>query len=152
MARGDCEEFAILLAVIYQGAGYRSAVAFSPGHAAALLYLPGYQGANQIFALDGEPGWIWLEATGSTNRFGWFPVGQVERPILAYELSPDEHLPLWQPPDEDVPPPDPDPEPTPEPAPSRTRHIGGIFLAIVIVSAVMGLVIVLARTSARRRG
>jgi len=146
IARGDCEEFGVLLAVMYQGAGYRSAVVISPHHVAAMILLPGYQDANVVFEVDGEAGWIWLEATANTNQFGWFPVGQIEW-VRFYELS-DEHLPLWQPPDEDEPP----PEPKPEPAPSRTRHIGGVILPIVIVSAVIGLVILLVRTSARRRG
>lgn len=148
-AHGDCEEFAILLAVMCQGAGYRSAIVISPNHAAALLYLPGYQRANQILTLGEESGWIWLEATGNTNRLGWFPVGQIEQPMQGYELS-HEHLPLWQPPDEEVLPTEPEPEP--EPAPSKTRHIGGIILAIVIVSAVTGLVVLLGRKSARRGG
>lgn len=143
IAHGDCEEYAVLLAVMYQGAGYRSAVVIWPGHSAALLYLPGYERANVIFTLNEEPGWIWLEATGSTNPFGWFPVGQAQQPILAYELSPDEeYLPLWE----------GEAPPRPELRPSKTRHVGGIILAIVIVSAFLGLAILLGRRGARRSG
>lgn len=95
-ASADCEEYALLLAVMYQGAGYRSGIVVCPGHAAAILYLPEYQRANQVFTLNGVPGWIWLEATGNNNPFGWFPEGQVEEPIIGYELSPNEHLPLYK--------------------------------------------------------
>ena len=96
-AYADCEDYALLLAVMYQGAGYRSGIILCPGHAAATLYLPEYQKANMVFTLNGVRGWIWLEATGNNNPFGWFPKGQVEKPILGYELSPDEHLPLYKP-------------------------------------------------------
>jgi hypothetical protein len=89
LASGDCEDMAILLAIIYQGAGFRSAIADCPGHVGTLLYLPDYNKANRVFELDGEPGWIWCEATGSTNPLGWFPVGQLEGPILAYEIGPE---------------------------------------------------------------
>ena len=96
-ASADCEEHALLLAVMYLGAGYRAGITLSPGHLAAILYMPEYERANEVFTLGGDRGWIWLEATGNTNPFGWFPKGQVETPILGYEVSPDEHLPLFQP-------------------------------------------------------
>jgi len=118
-AHGDCEEFAVLLAVVYQGAGYRSALAVWPGHSGALLHLPGYEGANQVFELNGEPGWIWLEATGKTNPFGWYPVGQAKKPVLLHEMS-DKHLPLWQPPEKEELPPTPTPTPAPPPVPTPT--------------------------------
>ena len=76
VAYGDCEDMAILLAVMYQGAGYRSAIAAmwdgeGSGHVAPFVYLPGYQKAEN-WTIDGERGWIWAEATGSTNPFGWY--------------------------------------------------------------------------------
>ncbi len=52
---GDCEDTAVLLAVMYKGAGYRSAIAVGPGHTAALVYLPDYNKATVIFDLEGEP-------------------------------------------------------------------------------------------------
>ncbi|MFC1984353.1 transglutaminase family protein, partial [Chloroflexota bacterium] len=70
---GDCEDSAVLLAVMYKGAGYRSAIAVGSGHTAALVYLPGYNKATAIFELDGEAGWIWAEATGRNNPLGWVP-------------------------------------------------------------------------------
>ena len=67
---GDCEDSAILLAVMYKGAGYRSAIAIAPGHTAAMVYLPEYKkGSN--FKMDGEEGWFWAEATGRRNTLGW---------------------------------------------------------------------------------
>ena len=96
-ASGDCEEHALLLAVMYLGAGYRAGIALSPGHLAAILYLPEFERANEVFTLNGDEGWIWLEATGNNNPLGWFPRGQVEGPILAYEISPEEHIPFYQP-------------------------------------------------------
>ena len=95
-ASADCEEYALLLAVMYQGAGYRSGIVLCPGHTAAILHLPKYEKANMSFTLNGAPGWIWLEATGNNNPFGWFPKGQVKEPILGCEIFPDEHLPLYQ--------------------------------------------------------
>ena len=86
-ASSDCEEMAILLAIMYQGAGYRSAIVDCASHVGVMVYLPGYEKANVVFELDGEPGWVWAEATGNTNRFGWFPQGQIEGPMLAYEIS-----------------------------------------------------------------
>ncbi len=48
---GDCEDSAVLLAVMYRGAGYRSAIAVGPGHTAALVYLPEYNKAAMVFEL-----------------------------------------------------------------------------------------------------
>jgi len=76
-ALGDCEDYAILLATMYKGAGYRSAIAVvkfkKGGHIAALVYLPGYQKANRFLTVDGETGWVWAEATGRNNDLGWAP-------------------------------------------------------------------------------
>ena len=104
IAYGDCEEFAVLLAVMYLGAGYRSALVIFPGHSAVLLYLPDYGKENLPLKLEGEPGWIWAEATGSTNPLGWAPVGQMGEPVLAHEITAEEYLPLWQAPEEELPP------------------------------------------------
>ena len=99
IANGDCEEFAVLQAVMYQGAGFRSAIIICPGHVAVLVHLPGYGKAMRL-KLEGEPGWVWAEATAKTNTFGWFPKELLQGPILGREVFPDEHLDLWQPPDE----------------------------------------------------
>jgi len=86
IARGDCEDMTILLAVIYKGAGYRSAIVLPPGHAAALVYIPEYKKAN-LLTLDDEAGWVWAEATGRNNRFGWIPDEYRGERLAAYEVS-----------------------------------------------------------------
>lgn len=84
---GDCEDSAVLLAVMYKGAGYRSAIMVGPGHTAALVYLPDYNKATAIFELEGEPGWVWAEATGRNNPLGWVPKEFVNDRLAAYEIS-----------------------------------------------------------------
>ncbi len=90
--RGDCEDSAILLAVLYKAAGFRSAIVLAPGHAAALVHLPGYNKAAHTLTLEGEEGWVWLEATGDTNAFGWFAPSLADKPMAARELT-EEGLP-----------------------------------------------------------
>ena len=84
---GDCEDSAVLLAVMYKGAGYRSAIVVGPGHTAALVYLPGYKKASVVFEVEGEPGWVWAEATGRNNPLGWAPKEFVNVEMAAYEIS-----------------------------------------------------------------
>ena len=85
-ARGDCEDSTLLLAVMYQGAGFRSAISIAPGHTAALVYLPEYKKSTS-FELAGESGWIWAEATGKNNPLGWVPKELVNAEIAAYEIT-----------------------------------------------------------------
>ena len=84
---GDCEDSAVLLAVMYKGAGYRSAIVIGKGHTATLVYLPDYKKATAIFALKGEPGWVWAEATGKNNHLGWVPKEFVNVKLASYEIS-----------------------------------------------------------------
>jgi len=84
---GDCEDNAILLAVIYKAAGFRSAIVLTKGHAAALVYLPDYNKTARVLTLEGETGWVWAEATGSTNDLGWFAPSLVDEFMVARELS-----------------------------------------------------------------
>lgn len=84
---GDCEDSAVLLAVMYKGAGYRSAIALGDGHTAALVYLPDYNKATAVFELDGEPGWVWAEATGKNTPLGWVPKEFINTRIAAYEVG-----------------------------------------------------------------
>jgi hypothetical protein len=86
VAYGDCEDSAVLLAVMYKGAGYRSAIAVGPGHTAALVHLPEYNKAS-AFKLEGEPGWVWAEATGKNNPLGWAPEDIINDGLAAYEIS-----------------------------------------------------------------
>jgi hypothetical protein len=84
---GDCEDSAVLLAVMYKGASYRSAIVVASGHTASLVYLPDYSQATVIFELDGEPGWIWAEATGRNNTLGWVPKDFINAKLAAYEIE-----------------------------------------------------------------
>ena len=87
VAYGDCEDYAVLLAVMYKGAGLRSAIALTSDHAAALVYVPEYKKASQILSVDGEHGWIWAEATGGNNPLGWMPEGYGEKVTEVRELE-----------------------------------------------------------------
>ncbi len=84
---GDCEDSAVLLAVICKGAGLRSAIAIGEGHTAALIYLPDYDEATAFFELSGETGWIWAEATGRDNPLGWVPREFLNTSVAAYEVT-----------------------------------------------------------------
>ena len=89
IAQGDCEDSAVLAAVMYKAAGYRSALVLMPGHVAAIVYLPEYRKAPRKLTLDGEEGWVWAEATGATNPFGWIPESLVSGGMIAREVSSD---------------------------------------------------------------
>ncbi|HEX78388.1 MAG TPA: transglutaminase domain-containing protein [Dehalococcoidia bacterium] len=87
LALGDCEDSAILLAVMYKAAGYRSAVVLAPGHLATLVYLPGYRKAARVLQIAGEEGWVWTEPTGRTNPFGWLPERYAAAQLVAREIT-----------------------------------------------------------------
>jgi len=86
-AHGDCEDYAILLAVMYKGAELRSAIVVASDHAAALVYLPGYKKTNQSLSINGDSGWIWAEATGGNNPLGWMPERYIGKQLGAYEIE-----------------------------------------------------------------
>jgi hypothetical protein len=98
VAHGDCEDYAVLLAVMYKGAGFRSAIVLAPEHAAALVYLPGYREANRSLSVNGEAGWIWAEATGGNNPLGWMPEEFLGTELEVYEVE-DEAITKGEPPD-----------------------------------------------------
>ncbi|MFQ6129837.1 MAG: transglutaminase domain-containing protein [Candidatus Hadarchaeaceae archaeon] len=85
-SRGDCEDYTILLAVMFRAAGFRSAVVLAPEHTAALVYLPDYPGANTYWDFKGEGGWVWAEGTGRTNPLGWTPPKLMRSDLHAYEI------------------------------------------------------------------
>jgi len=87
IAYGDCEDYAVLLAVMYKGAGYRSAIVLTTDHAAALVYLPDYRRANMSLSLDDESGWVWAEATGGNNHLGWMPERYMGAQLTACEVT-----------------------------------------------------------------
>ena len=84
---GDCEDSAVLLAVMYKGAGFRSAIVIGSEHTAALVYLPDYKKATAFFEMEGEPGWVWAEATGKNNPLGWVSKDFTSVELAAYEIS-----------------------------------------------------------------
>jgi len=84
---GDCEDMTVLLAVMYRAAGFRSAIVLPSGHTAVLVYLPEYNEATVFFELEGEPGWVWAEATGRNNPLGWAPEQYLDTEIAAYEIA-----------------------------------------------------------------
>jgi hypothetical protein len=96
---GDCEDSAIMLAVMYKGAGYRSAIAIAPGHTAAMVYLPELK-KGSIFTMNGEEGWIWAEATGRINPLGWVDKDLLDDDLFAYEIKDERvtHILPTQPP------------------------------------------------------
>jgi hypothetical protein len=94
---GDCEDSAVLLAVMYQGAGLRSAIAVGQEHTAALVYLPDYDKASAVFEMDGESGWVWAEATGSNNPLGWVPKEFINAEVAVYEIG-EEPIATQEPP------------------------------------------------------
>jgi predicted transglutaminase-like cysteine proteinase len=83
---GDCEDMTVLLAVMYKAAGFRSAIMLLSEHTAVLVYLPEYNEATAFFEMEGEPGWIWAEATGRNNPLGWAPEQYLDMEIPAYEI------------------------------------------------------------------
>jgi len=87
---GDCEDSAVLLAVMYKGAGYRSAIIIGEEHTATLVYLPDYTQASVLFELNGEPGWVWAEATGRNNPLGWTSKEYLDVELAAYEITGEE--------------------------------------------------------------
>ena len=87
LAQGDCEDSAVLLAVMYKAAGYRSAIVLMPSHVATLVYLPEYRKVPRKLTLAGEDGWVWLEATGATNPFGWLPESLMSEEMIAREVT-----------------------------------------------------------------
>jgi len=75
-AIGDCEDMAFLCGTIYVGAGFDAAIIDATDHCALLIWLPEFSNANVYWDLtnDGrDAGWIWVEATGSSNPLGWTP-------------------------------------------------------------------------------
>lgn len=114
---GDCEDSAVLLAVMYKGAGYRSAIAVGSDHTAALVYLPDYEKATAVFELEGEPGWVWAEATGKNNPLGWVPKELTGVKLAAYEIGEEEIV---------------SPEPSTAPSTTVAPKTGGTSLSVPI--------------------
>lgn len=99
-AVGDCEDLAFLCATIYAGAGFQAAILDAPGHVALLIWLPELPNANSYWDLpndDKDAGWIWVEATGSSNPLGWTPPDFQDGRWNAYAIDNLENLGTPQP-------------------------------------------------------
>lgn len=125
VAYGDCEDYAVLLAVMYKGAGLRSAIVLAPDHAATLVYLPEHKKANRILSINGESGWVWAEATGGNNHLGWMPERYMGDDLGVYEVE-DKAITEVEQPDK------PSTTVTPEGG-SRGIHISPFFIVIALM-------------------
>jgi predicted transglutaminase-like cysteine proteinase len=99
---GDCEDSAVLLAVMFKGAGYRSAIVIGEEHTASLVYLPNYTQAPVLFEINGEPGWVWAEATGRNNPLGWTSKEFIDVRLAAYEVTSEAVATTGPPPQSEV--------------------------------------------------
>lgn len=88
-AKGDCEDLAFLCGTIYVGAGFDAALVDAPGHVALLIWLPEFSNADYYWDInDGRgAGWIWVEATGSSNPLGWTPSDYEDGGWTAYPIA-----------------------------------------------------------------
>ncbi len=100
VAIGDCEDMAFLCGTIYVGAGFDAAIVDATEHVAILIWLPEFSNANNYWDIpnDGkEAGWIWVEATGSSNPLGWTPPDFKSGGWTAYPIGSVEFVPERQP-------------------------------------------------------
>ena len=99
-AIGDCEDMAFLGGTIYVGAGIDAALVEATDHVALMIWLPEFSNADIYWDLpnDGrDAGWIWVEATGSSNPLGWTPPDFEDGGWTAYPTGPLEFVPATQP-------------------------------------------------------
>jgi hypothetical protein len=135
-AVGDCEDMAFLCGTIYVGAGFDAAVVDAPDHAALLIWLPEFSNANNYWDLandNRDAGWIWVEATGSSNPLGWTPPDYENGGWTAYPIGSLEFVA--------------------EPEPSQFTSIGFPSINLDVLIAIISIVfsIILAFSKARRR-
>jgi len=99
-AIGDCEDLAFLCCTIYMGAGFETAMVDATDHVALLIWLPEFPNANDYWDIphDGrDAGWIWVEATGSSNPLGWTPPDFEDGGWTAYPIGSSQIVPEPQP-------------------------------------------------------
>ena len=95
-AIGDCEDMAFLCGTIYVGAGFDAAIVDAADHVALLIWLPEFSNADYYWDIpnDGrDAGWIWVEATGSSNPLGWTPPDFEGGGWTAYSIGSLEYVP-----------------------------------------------------------
>jgi hypothetical protein len=80
---------AFLCGTIYVGAGFDAAVIDATDHCALLIWLPEFSNADYYWDIgDGRgAGWIWVEATGSSNHLGWTPSDFEDGGWIAYPIA-----------------------------------------------------------------
>lgn len=89
-AIGDCEDMSFLCGTIFVAAGFDVALVDAPEHVAVLIWLPEFPNANNYWDLEGDDrdaGWIWVEATGSSNPLGWTPPDFEDGEWTAYAIG-----------------------------------------------------------------
>jgi hypothetical protein len=88
-APGDCDCMATLCGTIYVAAGFDTALVDCTDHEAVLIWLPEFPNANDYWDIgDGRgSGWIWVEATGSSNPLGWTPPDFEDGGWTAYPIT-----------------------------------------------------------------
>jgi len=118
-AIGDCEDMAFLCGTIYVGAGFDAAVIDATDHCALLIWLPEFSNANDYWDLnDGRgSGWIWVEATGSSNPLGWTPSDFADGGWTAYPINSLQFTPET---------------PTPTQSTSTNLDVLGVIVSIII--------------------
>jgi hypothetical protein len=139
-ATGDCEDMAFLCATIYAGAGIEAAVVDAPEHVACLIWLPDYANADHYWDIgDGKGnGWIWVEATGSTNPLGWTPPDFADGNWNAYPISSTQQINVGSTPVQTK------PQPQPEPFPTD-------LVVMVVIAAIILLVLFLVAGSRKKK-
>ena len=118
IAIGDCEDMAFLCGTIYVGAGFDAAIIDATDHVALLIWLPEFSNANSYWDIpndDRDAGWIWVEATGSSNPLGWTPPDFEDGGWTAYPIGSLEFVA----------------EPEPSQSTSSDSEMLGIIIAII---------------------
>jgi hypothetical protein len=125
-AIGDCEDMAFLCGTIYEGAGFDAAVVDAPEHVALLIWLPEFSNANDYWDVPNDnrdAGWIWVEATGSSNPLGWTPPDFENGDWTAYSIGNLEFIA----------------EPQPSEPTSTWINVDDIVLIGIVLSTILGL-------------
>jgi hypothetical protein len=132
VAVGDCEDMAFLCGTIYVGAGFDAAVVDATDHAALLIWLPDFSNANAYWDLPNDnrdTGWIWVEATGSSNPLGWTPPDYQDGGWTAYPIGNLQFVP----------------EPTPTESGTTSSIPIDTNLILTIIIAVISIILALAK-------
>jgi hypothetical protein len=90
IATGDCEDMAFLCGTIYVAAGFDAAIIDATDHVALLIWLPEFSNANSYWDIPNDnrdAGWIWVEATGTSNPLGWTPPDFEDGGWTAYPIG-----------------------------------------------------------------